>query len=99
MIKEYKKIIGKKKNNETDFFIFVKMGNRDGENKDKDTFYIMKLEQFQSIIHDIYSNFLLEKCEPKGKPWGKRPKNPKTTHAGIKEKDLKKYKNKWEIIK
>lgn len=80
------KIIGKKKNNETDFFIFVKM-----ENNDKETFYIIKSGQLQNILYKSYSAFLK-------KIQGRRPRNSKTTHTAVNEEDLEKYKDNWDIL-
>ncbi|MBI4334780.1 MAG: hypothetical protein HY673_26295 [Chloroflexi bacterium] len=60
-----------------------------GQNTDE--FYICKVKDLQNMMHQKYTAMLARKE-------GKRPKNPKTTHFALSPNDLKKHKDKWEII-
>ena len=79
-------ITGKKKDNKTDYVIFVKMNS-----VKTDKFYILKNEQLKDIIFRNYVSWLK-------KVGGKRPRNPKTTHTAIRESDLEKFENNWQNL-
>lgn len=81
------KVLDKKENNDVDFIIFVKMA----ETRINDEFYILPYNEFLEIIYKNYTSFL-ERVN------SKRPKNPFTTHTGLKSKDISAYKDKWDLI-
>ncbi len=83
------RIEGIKEENQADFFVFVRLGEK-GYGHDK--FYIVPCAELKKIVHNNYKEYLAKKG-------GIRPKNPQSTHTAIKEKDIKCYENRWEIFK
>ncbi|MEA3343698.1 MAG: hypothetical protein U9Q92_06025 [archaeon] len=81
------KITNRKNNDETDFFVFVKMDEKG------DKFFILTENEIEEIVYQNYKSFL-DKID------GIRPKNPKTTHTAVQEKDIVKFKVKgrWDIF-
>lgn len=52
---------------------------------ENDDFYILELKKLQEYFYKNYKG-------------GIRPKNPKSIHCAIWQKDLEKYKNNWDLI-
>jgi len=80
-------VTGINNNKECDFIVFVKLGRVVEEDK----FYILSDEEIKNIVRKDYSSFL-ERINHT------RPKNPQTTHIGIKKESLTQFNNKWEKI-
>ena len=67
-------------------YIFIKLN----ENA-KDDFYLIKLKDLQEIIFQGYKSYLDSHN-------GKRPRNPKSTHAGISKEQLNLSKDNWNLL-
>lgn len=56
-----------------------------------DEFYILYEAMLQDALIEAYRNYL-------AKHGGQRPKNPSSTHAGLKSGTFKEYKDRWDTI-
>jgi hypothetical protein len=74
-------------------YVLVKIGAQHS----KDEFYIFTQGVVQDLVNKEYPRYL-KQCEPKGRPEGRRPRNPETTHCSYYLEDLQAYKNNWELI-
>ncbi len=67
-------------------YVFIKL-----KEQNQDEYYIIRMRDLQDIIYRKYKGWL-------AKVRGKRPRNPNSTHCSLYPKDVKDYKNRWEII-
>lgn len=68
-------------------YVFVEIGDALGNDK----FYLIESHQLRRLIHDGHTSWL-------AKHGGIRPRNPKSTHAGLSLKKLEAYLDNWQLV-
>jgi len=74
-------------------YVLVKIGGQHAEDK----FFVFTQGVVQDLVNKEYRRFL-KSCAPKGRPEGRRPRNPNTTHCSYYLSDLQPYKDNWKLI-
>jgi hypothetical protein len=67
-------------------YVFLWLGNNG-----PDEFFVCTTEEVQELVLRKYTDWL-------DKYHGIRPKNPKSTHCGVRKEELTRFRDRWDVI-